>query len=428
MRGRRVGDDRRRLLSAPGVAAVGWLYAAHAARYAAPLVLYPVLTRRLGVDGFGAYAAGLSLAVVVSVVADYGLSVSGPRDIAANVSARPAVVGLAATSRALLALPAIAVGLGLSFMTPVLQGQTTVTAMAILLGLGQGAGLLWYFQGIGRPAPLAMLEVGLVLAAAVAIVASPGLEVAGVLGWQAAGVWAGVFAGLILLGRNQRVQLPSQTSLVGALKQGAPLLVSRAVIVAYTGAAVLTVAALAGPAQAALYGAADRLVAAAGSSMRPLAGVIAPRIAGLLVHDPAAAFRTARWTLASAFVAAVAVAAVMAIGAPTMVRALFGPAFADAEGVLRLLAAILPLVAVSQVLGLHLMTSLRMDGRFALMTGAGCAATLCAAWMLAPRFGAVGMAWARIVGEAAVALICLVSLRGRWVSLFPPRSRHVAAI
>ena len=417
MRGRRVGDDRRRLLSAPGVAAVGWLYAAHAARYAAPLVLYPVLTRRLGVDGFGAYAAGLSLALAVSVVADYGLSVSGPRDIAANVSARPAFVGLAATSRALLALPAIAVGLGLSFMTPVLQGQTTVTAMAILLGLGQGAGLLWYFQGIGRPAPLAMLEVGLVLAAAVAIVASPGLEVAGVLGWQAAGVWAGVFAGLILLGRNQRVQWPSQTSLVGALKQGAPLLVSRAVIVA-----------LAGPAQAALYGAADRLVAAAGSSMRPLAGVIAPRIAGLLVHDPAAAFRTARWTLASAFVAAVAVAAVMAIGAPTMVRALFGPAFADAEGVLRLLAAILPLVAVSQVLGLHLMTSLRMDGRFALMTGAGCAATLCAAWMLAPRFGAVGMAWARIVGEAAVALICLVSLKGRWVSLFPPRSRHVAAI
>ena len=36
----------------------------------------------------------------------------------------------------------------------------------------------------------------------------------------------------------------------------------------------------------------------------------------------------------------------------------------------------LPLVAVSQVLGLHLMNPLRMDGRFALIVALGCVATL----------------------------------------------------
>jgi len=45
---------------------------------------------------------------------------------------------------------------------------------------------------------------------------------------------------------------------------------------------------------------------------------------------------------------------------------------------------VLPLVAVSQVLGLHLMNPLRMDGRFALIVALGCVATLGPAVVLAP--------------------------------------------
>lgn len=426
--GRQVGRDRRPGLSAHGVADAAWLYVAHITRYAAPLLIYPVLTRRLGVEGFGVYAAGLSLALIVSVIVDYGLSVSGPRDIAARLADRGRIVGEAVAVRALLILPAVGVGLGLSILTPALGGAAGAMVLAILLGVGQGAGLLWYFQGIRDPAPMAMLEVGFMLAAAVAILAWPGLGVAEALAIQAAGVWAGVAVGAVRVWRRERIAWPSWTSVGGALRDGGPLFLSRAVIAAYTGAGVFAVAALAGPAQAALYGVADRLVSAAGSLMRPLAGVIAPRIAGLLTHDRVAAFRTARWTLGGVFVAATAVSIGLMAAAPMLVRGLFGAAFMEAETTLRFLAAILPLVAISQVLGLHLMTSLRMDGRFAAMTAAGCAATLGAAWALAPAFGAAGMAWARISGEAVVVLICVVCLKGHWGALFPARSRHVPAV
>ena len=410
------------------MANAGWLYVAHIARYAAPLLIYPVLTRRLGVEGFGVYAAGLSLALIVSVIVDYGLSVSGPRDIAAGRADRGWIVGEAVAVRALLILPAIGVGLELSSLTPALGVAAGATAMAILLGLGQGASLLWYFQGIRDPAPMAMLEVGFMLAAALVILAWAGLGVAGALAIQAAGVWAGVVVGAVRVWRRERIAWPSWASVVGALRDGGPLFLSRAVIAAYTVAGVFAVAALAGPAQAALYGVADRVVSAVGSLMRPLAGVIAPRIAGLLTHDPGAAFRTARWTLASVLLAATAVWIGLTAGAPILVRGLFGAAFVEAETTLQLLAATLPLVGISQVLGLHLMTSLRMDGRFAAMTAAGCAATLGAAWALAPAFGASGMAWARIAGEAVVVLICAVCLKRHWGALFPARSRHVAAV
>ncbi|MFN4186387.1 MAG: oligosaccharide flippase family protein, partial [Hyphomonas sp.] len=139
-----------------GAADVGWLYGAHFARYVSPLLLYPVLTRRLGLDGFGIYAAGIALALIVAVVVDYGLSISGPRDIAGTVEGRGAIVGQALAMRGVLAAPAVVGGVGLAMINPVLDGAGFAVAMAILLGVGQGASPLWFFQGIRDPAPAAM--------------------------------------------------------------------------------------------------------------------------------------------------------------------------------------------------------------------------------------------------------------------------------
>lgn len=416
------------MLSARGAADAGWVYGAHVARYVAPLLLYPVLTRRLGLEGFGMFASAIALALVVSVVVDYGQSLSGPRDIAGSVEGRGVLVGQALAMRGVLILPAAAVGVGLAALNPVLGGASVVVAMAVVLGIGQGASLLWFFQGIRDPGPAAMLEVGFALAATGVVLAMPGLSVGGVMAVQAGGVWAGWVATGILLLRRQTVHAPER-GFVRHLIQGGPLFASRAVTVAYTGAGVLVVAALAGPAQAALYGAADRLVSASGSLMRPLAGLIAPRIAGLLGQDPAVAFRTARWTLAASTGAFVLLAAGLTLAAPLLIRLLFGAGFAGAVDVLRLLAWVLPLVAVSQVRGLHLMNPLRMDGRFALIVALGCVATLGPAVVLAPGLGAAGMAGARIIGEAAVVVACLIGLRAHWGALFQTgRGRDVPAI
>ena len=407
------------------MADAGWLYGAHVVRYVSPLLLYPVLTRRLGSDGFGVLVSAIALALIVSVVVDYGLSLSGPRDIAGTVEGRGVMVGQALAMRGVLAAPAAVLGIGLAVINPVLDGATVVAAMAVALGIGQGASLLWFFQGIRDPAPAAMLEVGCALAATGVVLAWPALGVAGVLAVQAAGVWAGVIAGAILLFRRQKIEAPPKGFMRRALAENAPLFVSRAAVAAYTGAGVLIVAALAGPVQAALYGVADRLVAASGSLMRPLAGLIAPRIAGLLIEDETAAFRTARWSLMLSLTAFGVLAAGLTWAAPMFVGMLFGREFAQAVEVLRVLAWVLPLVAISQVLGLHLMTPLRMDRRFALIVGLGCVATLAPAILLAPAFGAAGMAWARIIGEAAVVLACLSALKSHWVSLF---QRHEVAV
>lgn len=125
-------------MSARGAADAGWVYGAHVARYVSPLLLYPVLTRRLGLEGFGVFASAIAVALVVSVVVDFGQSLSGPRDIAGAVEGRGALVGQALAMRGVLILPAAAVGVGLAALNPVLEGASGVVAMAVVLGIGQG--------------------------------------------------------------------------------------------------------------------------------------------------------------------------------------------------------------------------------------------------------------------------------------------------
>jgi PST family polysaccharide transporter len=417
----------RPLLSARGVIDAGLVYGAHGLRFLAPLLLYPVLTRRFGVEGFGLYVAAVSLATMAAVVVDYGASLSGPRDIAAARQAAGSIIGRMLALRAVLVLPAIGLGLWLGWINPVLDGDWAVVGAGIALGVGQGASLVWVFQGLRDPAPAALAEVGGTLAAAVVVMLSPGLGVAGALAVQAAGLWLGVGVGAGLMLRRVRLEWPRRGFVRRGLVEGGALFASRAAVTAYTGGVGFVVAALAGPGQAAIYAVADKIVGAASSLMRPLAGLVGPRIAGLLAEDAPTAFRTARWSLIVTPGLFLGLAAGLWIAAPVLVRWLVGEGFEDAVGVLRTLVFILPLVAASQVLGLQLMTALRMDGRFALMVGVGCVATLGPAAALAPAGGAEGMAGARLIGEAVVVLTCLVCLRPHWPFLFA-RGRHVPAV
>lgn len=426
--GRVLGDGRHGLLSARGLTEASLVYAAHVFRLIAPLLLYPVLTRRLGLEGFGHYATGLSLALMVSAVVEYGFGMSGPRDIAqAKTDQRGRVVGRVLAARLWLAPVGLLLGGVLALSNPVLRGDPWAVAGALALGVAQGSSVLWFFQGVRRPGVAATAEMLGQGAAMVVILFWASASVGGALALQALGLGGGAAVGAVLMVREARPVWPTAREVMAVLRRDLALFVSRGLIVAYTGASAFVVAALAGPAHAALYGVADRLVLAATSFLRPLTGLVGPRISGLMRDDPDAAYRTTRWNLILTPGVAGAGAVVAVLCAPFAVRLLFGAAFAPAVEVLRVLALILPLVAISQVLGPQLMTPLRMDRAFAVVVGVGCGVTLIAAAVLAPSAGAIGMAWARVIGEVAVVAACFICLRAHWTHLTPRLRRNDAA-
>jgi PST family polysaccharide transporter len=111
------------------------------------------------------------------------------------------------------------------------------------------------------------------------------------------------------------------------------------------------------------------------------------------------------------------------LGAPFLVRILLGPMFDPTVPVLRVLALLLPLIAVSNVLGIQWMLPLGLDHVFNRIILAAGVLNLSLAYWLAPRFAEMGMAWAVVIAEGFVTLTMYGYLR--WRNLDPVRGAVV---
>jgi PST family polysaccharide transporter len=93
-----------------------------------------------------------------------------------------------------------------------------------------------------------------------------------------------------------------------------------------------------------------------------------------------------------------------------LVRLAFGAAFGPAAAVVVILSWLAPLIAVSNVLGLQWMLPNRMERALNAALAGGAAAGLGLALVLAPRFGAAGMAWSVVGAESVVVCGVILSL------------------
>jgi PST family polysaccharide transporter len=181
----------------------------------------------------------------------------------------------------------------------------------------------------------------------------------------------------------------------------------------YTTANVLLLGVLAAPAVVAWFAGAERIAKAAVGGITPLTQAFYPRINFLLTQDRDAASRTARMSVLITVGSALAIGLVLLIGAPFLVRLLLGPGFSQTVPVLRLLSALPPLIAVSNVLGIQWMVPLRLDRQFNwIIAGAGLL-NLLLALILVPISGQMGMAVSVVIAELVVTAAMILVLRTR---------------
>jgi PST family polysaccharide transporter len=101
--------------------------------------------------------------------------------------------------------------------------------------------------------------------------------------------------------------------------------------------------------------------------------------------------------------------------APSISALLLGPKFAQSIIVMRVLAPIIFLVALSNVLGIQLMLPLGEDRAFTLILFGAGLLNIILAIVLAPPFEAVGMAVAVLISEffvtvAMIAYLCFINI------------------
>jgi PST family polysaccharide transporter len=393
------------------------LYFVQFASYLLPLATVPYLTRVLRPGVWGVVVFSQAFATWLAVVLHYGFAFSATRMVARERDdpGQVARIVSAVQGAKLLLLMLVAAAAAAAFLfVPVFGREPRYLVWALATAVLQGFLPMWYFQGVERMRGVATLDVLTRVGAAAGVFVLVRDPAHGwrVLALQAVAALLSAGAATAWMYREVPFRAGTPREWTGALRDGWALFVFTGAASAYTTANSFTLGLFAGPHAVAFFGSAEKLVRAASSLLAPVSQALYPRINHMVVHDRPAAAALVRRSLVPIAAIGVATGAAIMIGAPLLTRVLFGPGYEPVTPVLRIMAFLPPILAVGTVLGLNWILPLGRDRAYVRFVLAAGAANLVLAALLAPRYGASGMAVAAVLAEAVVeAGLCWLVLR-----------------
>ncbi|MBW6395363.1 flippase [Thermus sp. SYSU G05001] len=392
------------------------LYGVHFANYLFPLVTFPYLARVLGPKEWGLLAFTQAFGGYLNLLVEYGFGLSATREVAQSRDAlrrRAELLAGVLGAKVLLSFLALGVGLLIGWLIPVFRDHPQVLWAGVFWALATAFSPTWYFQGLERMRLVASLEVGakaLVLILIFLGVKGPD-DTWKVLALQGGASLVATLLALFLAYREVPFLLPKPKGVWEALRLGWSMFFFRSAVSLYTLGNTFILGLFAPPQVVGYYAGAEKISKAFLGLLSPVSQALYPRLSHLARSAPLEAARLARlglWTMGLGGV-------VLGLGvwalAPLLVRLFLGEGYEAAVLPLRILALLVPLIALSNVLGIQWMLPLGLDRPFnAIIVGAGLI-NLVLAVFLAPRLFHVGMALAVVVSELLVTLSMWLYLR-----------------
>lgn len=402
---------------APTKRTVAFVYFGHFVRYVYLFILVPFYGRVLGAEEYGRVLAAMSLYQLVWMLVEFGLPTVGMRAVAGTAD-RPglsAIYGRQLMGRATMLIPGLAVGIGGTFLSPLLALDPRLGLLATFNAVVAAFNLGWFFEGSLRFRTAALLEMGsfcLSLPLILLSVHGPndGWHVLASLSLSSV-ICSGTAHIVAWRHLDRRsVRLSGGLSLI---REAVPLFAAKGTGMIMTGSSTYLLSLMAGAAQVGWYGAADRLAGAAMSLTVPMQRVFVSTVCQRLgtKATEASGFLLIR----RAFYLITAGGIVLFIGtqviAGVLVPLALGPDFIPAVSMLRILGCMFPFTALSQVVISCIFIPLRFDRLITLANAAAAVITLLLMLGLGHAFAGIGVAWARCLGELAMAMIVLAVLR-----------------
>lgn len=380
-------------------------YAAHLTAALLPLASVPYLTRTLGSAAWGELALAQAIAATLSVLVDYGHAQSGTRALLR--AERPGQVRRIAAT--ILASKFVLVALGAvvtagSAALGIVPVRSDLLSAAIVAGSVLGLAPLWLVQAGDRVGPFLALDVvgkALSVVALLVLVRGPG-DAPRVLWLQASAGLLSLAGGLLLASVRPAARVPRPAEILRVLREQRHGFLFRATILGYTTANVVVLGWVAPAEEVGIFAAADRTVRLVACFAGPLGQALYPLLARTWQEDPAVAARLAARTALGVTGVGLLLGLALYAAADPIARLLFGPAFAPAASVFRILAPLPALICVSNILGMQWMFSIGAEAAFVrVLTLAGLVCLPTGA-TLGAAFGARGMAVAATLAELVV--------------------------
>ena len=389
-----------------------------ASRLVFPLLTYPVVLRALGPGGMGRAGFAISLASGVSVLSQLGIPVYGVRAcarardsreelsrVAAELFMLSAAFGMAAFalySLAAAAVPRLREG----------QGLHMVAASVILL---DAIGMEWLYKGLEEYGWITLRSL-LCRAAAAALMLLLIRSEADCLAYVGLMVLApGLSAiwNLIRSGRYVDRVLPRLLDVQGHIRPALTFFAMDCATAVYTNLDTAMLGFMATDADIGCYHAASRIKAVLVGIVTSLGAVLLPRASwyagkGMKKEFMGLVRKALLWVL----IFSIPAAAVSWLMAGTVIGLIAGPGFEGAVLPMKVLMLTLPLIGITNVLGIQMMVPLGRERTVLFSVAAGAVTDLALNLILIPAYGAAGAAVGTLIAEISVAAVQAVSAAG----------------
>ncbi len=383
------------------------LYVLQLGSYLLPIATIVFLARLLGPQGWGGLAFMQAFAGYVMLVVTYGFNYSATREVARHRDDPDQLSDLLAGvigAKAALTVVAVLVALPVSLLVAPIHRYQSLFWPAMLWALS----LSFSFMGfVARWESAARV---LALAGILLAVRSPA-DTWKVLAIQGGAMSAAVLVEFAVTYREVRFQIPTARAVARTLRLGWSTFLYQGALSFYTTGNGFLLGLFGTPAAVGYYIGAERISKAFSTLLFPITQAVFPRISHLASHARGEAARLARKSLLIVGAAGGAMGLIIFLGAPILVRVVLGPGFDNAVVVLRILALLPPLIALSNVLGIQWMLALGLDRLVNIVVVSACVLNVSLAITLVPRHLEVGMAVAVVASETLVAFGLYAVLR-----------------
>lgn len=392
------------------------LYSVHISNFLLPLVTIPYLARILGPARLGEIAIAQAVGMYVSIMIDYGFSLSATRDAARERDDRQRLAELVSGvlgAKLLLGAATVAIAIAVLSIAPGIQVRPSLLWMGITWGAAQGMSMIWFQQAIEQVGTIAKFEVTAKVLATCAIflfVRRPE-DIVLIMGIEASAAGACMIRSLQLTFRHVGYFRPTLKHTKSALRSGFAMFLFRSSLSLYTTANVFILGLFAPVSVVGFFAGAQKVSRTPLGLFTPFTQAIVPRLS-YLVHAPVAEQRRFRMLSAAVLCGSgLAMSIALFFAAPLIVRLVLGPGYEPAVPALRILSLLIPVVSANIFLGQHCLLPLGEDAAFVKVTLAAGLLNLAGGALLAYHFQHIGMAWAAVAAEVFVLLGLCEALR-----------------
>lgn len=384
---------------------VFYLYLVQGANYLFPLLLLPYLSKTLRPEGFGVFAAGQAYSVALAFLLEYGFSLSGTREVARNRENREGlgmVLAGVLGARFLLLVPAFALTMGVQLFIPIFQSHPAVVFSALLQAWFSALSPSWFYRGLERMKEVALLEFftrALAFGGVLLLVKGPEHPYLPLLlNAFAAGIatFLGTFPLLIKFRPKFSLEVAWRFLVLGS--RLIPFNATQALLVTIN---PFVLSFFVSPAGVGFFSAAERLVRVFWGLLEPLSRAFFPRLSNLAVQDDAAAHRFFLKVLLVMGVAGLGITLALELWAPLIVGLLLGPSYGESVALLRIMAPILFLGALSHALGVLWGLAWGMETLLNRVSFSAALLQLVLAFILGSTYGSIGVAWGVVLVSGA---------------------------